>query len=75
MTHFDEWITFRESITMPEKIALFDPQTSGGLLISVPAEKAERLLEEINRNQPDWARIIGEVTSKDSKSQKYIKII
>lgn len=75
MTHFDEWLTFRESIAMPEKIALFDPQTSGGLLIAVPSEKAERLLAEINGNQPDWARIIGEVTDKDSQSQKYIKII
>lgn len=74
MTHFDEWLTFHENISMPEKIALFDPQTSGGLLISVPAEKSQQLLAETNRNQPDWARIIGEVTNRDSQSKKFITI-
>lgn len=43
----------------------FDPQTSGGLLISVPVEKAEELLLDIQNNGDVNARIIGEVLSPD----------
>jgi len=40
---------------------LYDPQTSGGLLISLPAEKASTLAERLQGEKID-ARIIGEVT-------------
>lgn len=43
---------------------LFDPQTSGGLLISVPAEHAEALCWEIRANDPD-AAIVGQVTARE----------
>ncbi len=47
---------------------LFDPQTSGGLLISVPAEKAELLLSDIWKGGDNKAAIIGRVIDK-SESQ------
>ncbi len=47
---------------------LNDPQTSGGLLISVPAEKAEALLERIRQAGDKEAAIIGQVLDKP-KSQ------
>lgn len=43
---------------------LFDPQTSGGLLISVSAEKAVECLEAIQKDDP-VAAIIGEVCEKE----------
>jgi len=43
---------------------LNDPQTSGGLLISVPAEKAEALLKSIKKKGDEEAVIIGKVLSK-----------
>jgi selenide,water dikinase len=43
---------------------LWDPQTSGGLLISVDSGRAERLLEELRRRGVSAAAIIGEVLSK-----------
>ncbi len=46
---------------------LFDPQTSGGLLISVPEKNAESLLNDLHNNGVDKAVIIGEVTAEGSK--------
>ncbi len=43
---------------------LFDPQTSGGLLISVPAREAEALLQNLHRNSIKDAAIIGEVVGE-----------
>ncbi|MDR2574961.1 MAG: selenide, water dikinase SelD [Treponema sp.] len=39
---------------------MFDPQTSGGLLICVDAEQSQQLLESIQKDDPD-ARIIGRI--------------
>jgi selenide,water dikinase len=48
--HFDE----------ASQMLLFDPQTSGGLLLSVPSEKIEKFLQRArDLNQPAW--VIGEV--------------
>ncbi len=43
---------------------LFDPQTSGGLLICIEAGKAERLLDRLHQNGVADAAIIGEVVSE-----------
>ena len=45
---------------------VFDPQTSGGLLISLPEENAERLVHEIRNQSQQEARIIGSVQSRRS---------
>lgn len=42
---------------------LFDPQTSGGLLISVPSAKADILLNKLKEAGIQHAAIIGEVVS------------
>jgi selenide,water dikinase len=43
---------------------LFDPQTSGGLLMAVPAPEAEPLLKLMRREAIKEAAIIGEVVAK-----------
>jgi selenide,water dikinase len=57
-------------VEMPEDIPdhmvdiLFDPQTSGGLMISVGAEKADLLLAELHESGVKDAAIIGEVVEE-----------
>jgi selenide, water dikinase len=51
---------FGEQIGKPEKSLLFDPQTSGGLLISVEEKKCKKLLSEIGEYGLS-ASIIGDV--------------
>ena len=45
---------------------LFDPQTSGGLLICLSQDKTERLLDELRKAGIEDAAIIGEVVSEPS---------
>jgi len=42
---------------------LFDPQTSGGLLIAVPGKKAEKMVNRLKKRGIDEATIIGEVVN------------
>ncbi|MDO9269706.1 MAG: selenide, water dikinase SelD [Methylobacter sp.] len=44
--------------------ALFDPQTSGGLLFSVPSEQAEECLKALHQNGVAKACVIGEVIDR-----------
>ncbi len=50
----------------------FDPQTSGGLLISVAEEKAEKLLKALHTAGVKEAAIVGEV---DAKLKGKIKVV
>lgn len=56
-----ETISFAEEISGVMQSALFDPQTAGGLLISVDRSKADSLLSKI-----EGAVMIGEVRSRSS---------
>lgn len=46
---------------------LLDPQTSGGLLLSMPEKDAKEYLSRMECHTP-WARIIGHVTDKQNSS-------
>jgi len=48
-----------------------DPQTSGGLLISVSREDGEQIMKDFAQaDMETTCRIIGEVTKKQEKSVK-----
>ena len=58
--YFGKHVSFAEHIDEENQMLLFDAQTSGGLLLSVPAEKLDALMARAEElNQPLWH--IGEV--------------
>jgi selenide,water dikinase len=60
--HFEAKEEFADSIDEPDHMLLFDPQTSGGLLLGVPPEKLNLFLARAGElNQPAWN--IGKVRS------------
>jgi selenide,water dikinase len=51
-----------EAASRPELAALFDPQTSGGLLIAIPADRADAALAELHATGDAAAACVGEAT-------------
>ncbi len=54
-------VTWADGLTDTDRVLLNDAQTSGGLLISVPASSADKLLAELETKAP-VAVVVGEVT-------------
>lgn len=58
--YFGSQVKFSGTIDQANQMLLFDPQTSGGLLLSVPEDRIDRLLVKAKEmGQPAWE--IGEV--------------
>jgi len=58
--HFSRYVNFQSKIDVPSQMLLFDAQTSGGLLLSVPRAKLDDLLAHAQEmDQPAW--VLGEV--------------
>jgi selenide,water dikinase len=59
-THFEPKVGFSGSIDEQAQMLLFDPQTSGGLLMGVPQEKLDSLRTKADKlGQKIW--VIGKV--------------
>lgn len=59
-SYFTQWAVFDESMDEVSQDLLFDPQTSGGLLMAVPPHRADSLCAEL-QGAGENAAIIGEV--------------
>jgi selenide,water dikinase len=55
-----------------EEELLFDPQTSGGLLLALPASQADDLLAALKKAGVDWAARVGQVVDGD---RPFVKVI
>jgi selenide,water dikinase len=62
-----EDIDIAESVDRNLVKLLFDPQTAGGMLIAVSEGRSNALREGLNESYPH-AKVIGRVTSRDSRS-------
>jgi selenide,water dikinase len=60
-TYVGDTIEIDRSVSREMQSALYDPQTAGGLLISIAPEKADALAAEVG----GW--VIGEVDAFDGK--------
>ena len=61
-SHYGPHVHFATGIPEEMEMLLFDPQTSGGLLLAVPAQKLETFMQRARTmDQPAW--VIGEAVS------------
>ena len=60
----EHMVDFSSSIDRLVRDVLFDPQTSGGLLISVGSDSADALLAQLKQKGMDEANIIGKVLTE-----------
>jgi selenide,water dikinase len=60
----NDFVEFKPGVSQFRRDILFDPQTSGGLLISVPADRALKMLDRLHQAGVIKAAIIGEVVAK-----------
>ena len=58
----EDRVTIADDIPKATRAILFDAQTSGGLLISIPEARAESLVEKLHAQGVDAAAIIGRIT-------------
>jgi selenide,water dikinase len=63
MEHIKDEVLIKDGVAQNMVDCMYDPQTSGGLLISLPAEKKDEILKELEANVTPYA-VIGEVTDK-----------
>ncbi len=61
-----------KSMSLAEEELLFDPQTSGGLLLSVPEIEADELVAALHAAGVDTAVRVGEVTGGD---RPFVRVI
>lgn len=54
-------------LSREQKMVLHDPQTSGGLLIAIPADKAGALVDTVRDSGAGYTAVIGEVFPKGDK--------
>jgi selenophosphate synthase len=67
LAYTERYTEYSETVSMVTRLILNDAQTSGGLLISVPAERTERLLNLRQQRQVHDAIVIGKVGSPEDK--------
>jgi selenide,water dikinase len=62
-----DYLTFSGSFAEEESWLVVDPQTSGGLLISLPADQAPQLVSRLRERGNAVAAVIGEVVPAEGK--------
>lgn len=64
LNFYQEWIEWKARISETEKLMFCDAQTSGGLLVAIPAEFEKAVLNELKIQGVECAEVIGRITGK-----------
>jgi selenide,water dikinase len=56
-------VQIADAVTEEERMVLFDVQTSGGLLLAVPQEACDSLVEDLRGGGDVHTAVIGEILS------------
>lgn len=67
LEYLKEFFRCSNTVSQEMKDLLLDPQTSGGLLLSMPEKDAKEYVSRMELHNP-WTRIIGQVTDKTDSS-------
>jgi selenide,water dikinase len=59
-----QYVTTSPEVSEERETVLYDPQTSGGLLIAIHPDSAEELVSRLKHKGIDFAAVIGSVVSK-----------
>ena len=62
-TFRESMVEFSSCVSLLMRDLLFDPQTSGGLLICIDRDDTDKLVDELNKKGIDKSAVIGEVIS------------
>ncbi len=62
--YVDDSVEFSESVDEDTRMLLYDPQTSGGLLIAVPEEKADKLIAKLREKGVKWIQKAGKIVKE-----------
>lgn len=74
MGYIQDDVMIDESVREAVSDCLYDPQTSGGLLVSVRADQAEEMVKDMLKNGAITAEIIGSVKEK-YENGKFVHVI
>ncbi len=69
-TYYDQWVSFDNGLSEEVQALLFNPETSGGLLIAVPPGRAEQLVDDLAA-QGDVPQRIGRVVAGEGRILVY----
>lgn len=61
--YYQQWLDFAPDITQHEQLLVCDAQTSGGMLISVPAAKCDALVASLRKHNALASSVVGEVVA------------
>ena len=64
-TYFSAWVSIGPDVTAERSDLMFDPQTSGGLVLGIRSEQANQLMESLLTQGVDRSALIGEVLGPD----------
>ncbi len=70
------WVVLDDDADQAASPILYDPQTSGGLLVALPPENANRFVDALRARGNDAAAIIGRIVEKsDSERDGDVRVV